>query len=53
VVADALEDAHALIGDLVVPPVGSGYLSPDLTSFLTGILGAYNEGAIEGVPHCD
>lgn len=53
VVADALEDAHALIGSLVVPPVGSGYLSPDLTSFLTGVLASYNEGLIEGVPHCD
>lgn len=53
VVADALEDAHALIGDLVVPPVGTGYLSPSVTSFLNSVLSAYNEGLIEGVVHCD
>jgi hypothetical protein len=53
VVADALAQAHALIGDLVVPPVGSDYLHPSLTEFLSTVLTAYNEGLIEGTVHCD
>lgn len=53
VVANALAAAHALIGNLVVPPVGNGALSPSTTSGVAGVLAAYNEGAIEGSVHCD
>jgi hypothetical protein len=51
-VAAAIAAADALIGGLVVPPVGSGYLAPAATSALTGTLASYNEGAI-GPGHCD
>jgi hypothetical protein len=53
VAADAIDDADALIGSLVVPPVGSGFLAPETTSFLTGVLNAYNNGKLEGTVHCD
>lgn len=51
--SDAIDAANDLIGDLVVPPVGSGFLSPDITSALTAVLAAYNEGLIAGAVHCD
>jgi hypothetical protein len=48
----AIADADALIGGLQVPPVGSGYLAPGVTSSLTSLLTSYNEGAV-GPGHCD
>jgi hypothetical protein len=50
-VAVAIASADALIGGLVVPPVGSGSLSPGLTSALITTLTSFNEGAI-GPGHC-
>jgi hypothetical protein len=50
-IAATITAADALIGSLVVPPVGSGYLDPATTSTLTGLLGAFNEG-ITGPGHC-
>jgi hypothetical protein len=50
-VLTAIGDADALIGNLVVPPVGNGSLAPSVTSTLTGILGGYNEGDT-GPGHC-
>jgi hypothetical protein len=44
-------DADSMIGGLVVPPIGSGYLSPGQTSNLTATLTEYNEGTI-GPGHC-
>jgi hypothetical protein len=44
--------ADALIGSLVIPPVGSGYLAPRATSALVTALSNYNEG-ITGPGHCD
>lgn len=44
--------ADALIGGLVVPPVGSGSLAPSVTSSLTTALMNYNEGAT-GPGQCD
>lgn len=38
--------ADALIGALVVPPVGSGYLAPASASALTQVLDDYNNGLI-------
>ncbi|MGH9930975.1 MAG: hypothetical protein ACREA9_17345 [Pyrinomonadaceae bacterium] len=53
-VASAIAAADALIGGLVVPPIGSGSLAPDSTSSLTAILDAYNNGLTAGgPPHCD
>jgi hypothetical protein len=44
--------ADALIGSLVVPPVGGGWLAPGTTADLTGHLTDYNNGNA-GVGHCD
>ena len=51
-VAAAIAAADALIGSLEVPPVGGGYLDPDLTGGLTTTLDNYNKGLI-GPGHCD
>jgi hypothetical protein len=50
-VAADIAAADALIGNLVVPPVGSGYLAPGVTSALITSLTNYNEGAT-GPGHC-
>lgn len=51
-VAGAIAAADALIGGLVVPPVGTGSLSPSSTSSLNATLTSFNEGAI-GPGHCE
>ncbi|HEY3037527.1 MAG TPA: hypothetical protein VGJ66_02265 [Pyrinomonadaceae bacterium] len=50
-IAGTIASADALIGGLVVPPVGSGYLSPSSTSSLTTALDNYNTGGT-GPGHC-
>jgi len=50
-IAQAISDADALIGSLVVPPVGGGFLAPGATSTLVQALTAYNEG-VTGPGHC-
>jgi hypothetical protein len=50
--AGAIVAADALIGDLVVPPVGAGSLPPSETSVLTQVLDDYNNG-VSGPGHCD
>jgi hypothetical protein len=45
-------DADSVIGGLIVPPIGNGYLSPGQTSNLTDTLTRYNEGTI-GPGHCE
>jgi len=53
-VTNAITAADALIGGLRIPPVGSGYIDPALTSALTEILDQYNNGlAPNGPSHCD
>ena len=47
----AVTRAGALIGALVVPPIGNGFLSPGATSTLTNALDNYNMGAT-GPGHC-
>ncbi len=47
----AITDADNLIGPLVVPPVGSGFISSANTSGLTNFLDKYNNGII-GPGHC-
>jgi hypothetical protein len=51
-IAGAIAAADALIGDLVVPPVGAGSLPNSQTSSLTGELALFNEGTT-GPGHCD
>jgi hypothetical protein len=51
-IEQTLADADALIGDLLVPPVGTGYLRPRDVSALADILDDYNEGAL-CAPSCD
>jgi hypothetical protein len=51
-VAATVALADATIGGLVVPPVGSGSLTPSATSTLTTALMSYNEGAT-GPGHCE
>ena len=51
-VAATIAAADALIGGLVVPPVGGGFLSPASTSALTQTLDDYNNGIIPGVVAC-
>jgi hypothetical protein len=50
-VAATIAAADAQIGSLVVPPVGSGYLTPAEVSANAIILDNYNNGNL-GVPHC-
>jgi hypothetical protein len=50
-IQSSIDAADALIGSLVIPPVGSGSLSPAATSALVTALTNYNEGAI-GPGHC-
>src|SRR5678815_3090529 len=50
--AASIAAADALIGGLVIPPVGAGSLAPAATSALITALTNYNEGAT-GPGHCD
>lgn len=50
-IAAAISSADALIGGLVVPPVGAGYLAPATTSSLTQQLDDFNNGLV-GPDHC-
>jgi hypothetical protein len=50
--AAAIAAADALIGGLVVPPIGSGYLAPSSTASLTTALDNYNNG-VTGPGHCN
>ena len=51
-IQQTIADADALIGDLVVPPVGGGYLRPADASPIADVLDQYNEGAL-CAPSCD
>jgi len=50
-VAASIAAADALIGSLVIPPVGAGSLPSSTTSSLTTTLTGYNEGLV-GPGHC-
>jgi hypothetical protein len=51
-IEQTLADADALIGNLLVPPIGNGYLRPRDASSLADTLERYNEGAL-CAPSCD
>ncbi len=50
-ISTAIGQADALIGALVVPPVGAGFLAPSATDALTATLDAFNTGSL-GPGHC-
>ena len=50
-IAATIAAADAQIGNLVIPPVGSGFLSPGSTSSKTNGLDQYNNG-VTGPGHC-
>lgn len=47
-VAASITAADALIGDLVIPPVGDGWLATAMTSSLAGTLEAFNQSGLTG-----
>jgi hypothetical protein len=51
-IAADIAAADAMIGNLVVPPVGAGSLAPSQTSSLTQSLDDWNNG-VTGPGHCD
>jgi hypothetical protein len=51
-VQQAVTDVDNMVGALVVPPIGNGYLTPGQTGDLTETLTEYNEGTI-GPGHCN
>ena len=50
-ISSTVASADALIGGLVCPPVGSGYLTPSSTNGLTNTLDDWNNG-VTGPGHC-
>lgn len=50
-IAATIAAADALIGSLVIPPVGGGFIHPSVTGALTQALDDYNNG-ITGPGHC-
>jgi len=51
-IQQTLADADALIGDLVIPPIGDGYLPPQEAAPLAEVLDDYNEGDL-CAPSCE
>jgi hypothetical protein len=51
-VAADIATADAMIGGLVVPPIGAGFLDPGTTSATTETLDDYNNGHLGGVIAC-
>lgn len=49
-IASTVTAADALIGSLVVPPVGTDYLNPSLASDLTNTMDDYNNGEMGSEP---
>jgi hypothetical protein len=50
-ISSTITSADALIGGLVVPPVGTGYLDPSSSDALTQALDDFNQG-VTGPGHC-
>jgi hypothetical protein len=47
-----ISEVDALIGDLVVPPIGDGFLACNISGYIEALT-AYNEGTSECAVHCD
>jgi hypothetical protein len=53
-VQSAIASADSMIGALIIPPIGSGFLAPATTGSLNTTLDQYNTGAyVGGPPHCE
>jgi hypothetical protein len=53
-IAATIAHADALIGTLMIPPVGLGFLAPSVVAADVANLTAFNEGTlVNGPPHCD
>lgn len=50
-ISSTIAAADAQIGNLVIPPIGAGYLSPGSTSSKTNLLDLFNNGK-NGPAHC-
>jgi hypothetical protein len=50
-IAGVIASSDAMIGALVIPPIGSGYLDPSLVNANAQTLDSYNNGTMS-VPHC-
>ena len=50
-IAQTITEVDQLIGDLVVPPVGSGTLPCNISNYIEALT-AYNEGTSGCAPHC-
>lgn len=51
-IAATVAAADAMIGGLVIPPVGAGFLAPGSTSSTTNTLDNWNNGSPSGVANC-
>ena len=51
-IAGDIAAADALIGGLVIPPIGGGFLAPSSTNSYTNTFDNYNNGIIPGVVSC-
>ena len=54
-IQDEIDQADAIIGNFVVPPIGAGFIAPCNTSGYVDVLAKYNEGRLVGcsMNHCD
>ncbi len=52
VIVSAIRDADDAIGSLIVPPVGTGFISPGSVSRLVDLLADFNEGGVGMPGHC-
>ena len=48
----AIASANAMIGNLVIPPIGSGFLAPGTTSNLTDSIESFNAQEGKGTIPC-
>ena len=51
-IQQTIDQANALIGNLVIPPIGNGYLAPRDVGGLVGHLDSFNEGGM-CAPRCE
>jgi hypothetical protein len=52
-IAATIADADALIGGLLIPPLGNGFVAPNVVAADVANLTAFNEGIlVNGPPHC-
>jgi hypothetical protein len=52
-IRETVEHADALIDGLVIPPIGNGYLDPNVTAHDVMRMDDYNNGRMSCATHCD